>query len=216
MPLKDEYRKERRRIQSYMNRMKRQGYVFIDSVLPPIPKNITAGSVARLQKITPQKIQAKANVVTDVGEVQKAKRGKKGLIKPPKIETAPPTPPAPSPTPPKPPAAKKKVMKREDADATVWYHFTERVMARGYTEGGEYLVRWIDMLERTYGVSECARSIQAAFDSGVTVTEYSFYKVDGAIQLINELNQFFKGSIQEIISESDLSDYLEDWEEFLE
>lgn len=50
--------------------MKRRGYVFVDEVVPPIPKKITAGSVRRLSSLTPSRIRAKSSVVdVSTGEV---------------------------------------------------------------------------------------------------------------------------------------------------
>lgn len=56
-----EYKKQRKRIQETINRYKRQG-VDVQFTLPAIPKRITAGSVRRLSKITPQKIREKSFV----------------------------------------------------------------------------------------------------------------------------------------------------------
>ena len=77
MSLKKEYMKQRKRIQSYLSRYKKLGLEF-DNVLPKIPKKITEGSIRRLQKITPQKIQEKARFIdTETGEVIEGKGAKK-------------------------------------------------------------------------------------------------------------------------------------------
>ena len=77
MSLKKEYMKQRKRIQSYLSRYKKLGLEF-DNVLPKIPKKITEGSIRRLQKITPQKIQEKAIFIdTETGEVIEGKGAKK-------------------------------------------------------------------------------------------------------------------------------------------
>ena len=54
--LKKEYRKQRKRIQSYISRRWKLGFDS-DFVLPSIPKKITAGSVRRLKKITAEKLK---------------------------------------------------------------------------------------------------------------------------------------------------------------
>lgn len=51
MTIKEEYKKERKRILDYLSRARREGYQTQDVVVPPIPKKITAGSVRRLKKI---------------------------------------------------------------------------------------------------------------------------------------------------------------------
>lgn len=54
--LQSEYRKQRRRLQSTINRYKRQG-LDVQFELPKIPKTITEASVRRLARITPKQIQ---------------------------------------------------------------------------------------------------------------------------------------------------------------
>ena len=59
MAIKDEYRKERKRIQQFINRAEKRGYQF-DFEMPEIPKNITSASVNRLKRITPEKLYKKS------------------------------------------------------------------------------------------------------------------------------------------------------------
>lgn len=59
MAIKDEYRRERRRIQQFINRAEKRGYVF-DFEMPDIPKTITRASVNRLKRITPEKLYKKS------------------------------------------------------------------------------------------------------------------------------------------------------------
>lgn len=61
MTAKEQYGKQRRRIQSYISKLRRQGYS-VDFVLPNIPKRITPASVRRLERITPEKIRKNATV----------------------------------------------------------------------------------------------------------------------------------------------------------
>ena len=78
MSLKKEYMKERKRIQSYLSKQRKFGLEFSKNILPKIPKRITEGSIRRLQKITPQKIQEQAVFVDkDTGEVIEGKIAKK-------------------------------------------------------------------------------------------------------------------------------------------
>lgn len=55
-----EYRKERSRIKRFIKRAEKRGYVFEDNIIPDIPKNITAGSIRRLQKLTPKELYNRA------------------------------------------------------------------------------------------------------------------------------------------------------------
>ena len=55
-PTQKAYYKERKRIQQFLSRARKRGYVFEDNVLPSIPKNITQASVNRLKNITPKQL----------------------------------------------------------------------------------------------------------------------------------------------------------------
>ena len=84
MPSKEllnEYRKERKRVRDLIRRMKKRGYIDLDDVLPPIPKKITAGSVRRLQELTPRKLQEKARYVKPGGEIVSGRAGRLYEIK---------------------------------------------------------------------------------------------------------------------------------------
>ena len=73
-----EYRKQRRRIQSFVRKAKKRGYIFSENIIPAIPKKITAASIRRLENITPEKLYKKAAYVSQLtyGEIVKAKTGR--------------------------------------------------------------------------------------------------------------------------------------------
>lgn len=78
MTVKEEYKKERRRIQSFIRKAKKRGYQF-NYELPQIPKKITRASVTRLQKITPKTLYEKGvygGSATE-GEIVSAVAGRK-------------------------------------------------------------------------------------------------------------------------------------------
>lgn len=62
-----EYRKQRKRIQSTISRYRRQGLI-VQYELPKIPKNITPASVRRLNQVTPKTIQKKTFGANEYGE----------------------------------------------------------------------------------------------------------------------------------------------------
>ena len=69
------YMKERRRIQSTMQRMEKQGFVYEENYLPAIPKRITQASARRLREqysTSTVKREAKYKVDLETGEVQTA------------------------------------------------------------------------------------------------------------------------------------------------
>ena len=73
-----EYRKQRRRIQSFVRKAEKRGYIFSENIIPAIPKKITAASIRRLENITPEKLYKKAAYVSQLtyGEIVKAKTGR--------------------------------------------------------------------------------------------------------------------------------------------
>lgn len=81
------YRKERSRVLATVRRYEKQG-LYVDFVVPNIPKKITQASVRRLAKITPKKIQSQTYQLNEFGEVEasfyqfKKKQREKTKIKP--------------------------------------------------------------------------------------------------------------------------------------
>lgn len=75
MTIKEEYRRERRRLNQYVRRARSRGLLTkegedLSTLIPEIPKRVTAASVRRLKRITPDKILSRAELVdTDTGEV---------------------------------------------------------------------------------------------------------------------------------------------------
>lgn len=62
------YRKERSRVLATVRRYEKQG-LYVNFVVPNIPKRITQASVRRLAKITPKKIQSQTYQLNEYGEV---------------------------------------------------------------------------------------------------------------------------------------------------
>lgn len=63
--LEKEYRKQRRRIQQFIRRATKRGYIIPETALPKQPKKVTKKSVERLQKITPSTIYQKSKYQPD-------------------------------------------------------------------------------------------------------------------------------------------------------
>lgn len=70
------YRKERKRIQQFIRRAKKRGYVFEENVLPDKPKKITQASVNRLKKITPTVLYQKSTAVAPYGGIVKGTKAR--------------------------------------------------------------------------------------------------------------------------------------------
>lgn len=91
--LKKEYQRERKRVQSLLNRYRKK-YYSVEVTIPNIPKRITQGSINRLKKITPTYVQSKTfDVNTDTGELikytPKRKRSSKVTTPPPQSSPVP-------------------------------------------------------------------------------------------------------------------------------
>ena len=78
-PLQQEYRQQRRRIQQFIRRAEKRGYVFDKQVLPDKPKRITKQSVERLKKRTPDTLYKKARYGGEAtyGEIVSGEKGRK-------------------------------------------------------------------------------------------------------------------------------------------
>lgn len=63
MTRKQEYMKERKRIQKEISLQKKSGYIIPENLLPDIPKRITKASINRLKKITPKMIRSKSDLI---------------------------------------------------------------------------------------------------------------------------------------------------------
>ena len=63
MTLRQEYNKERKRIQHAISQQKKSGYIVPENMLPDIPKRITKASINRLKKITNKTIRSKSPLI---------------------------------------------------------------------------------------------------------------------------------------------------------
>jgi hypothetical protein len=84
MTIKQEYMKERRRIQQAISQQQKSGYIVPENLLPTIPKRITKASINRLKKITPKTIRSKSELIDfTTGEIitKESSNYKKSVIK---------------------------------------------------------------------------------------------------------------------------------------
>lgn len=80
--VKAEYKKQRKRITSFLNRASKKGYYFENDVLPAIPKKVTWASVRNLQKRTAKWLYEKSVWASpETGEALPARFGKQRAIK---------------------------------------------------------------------------------------------------------------------------------------
>lgn len=72
-----EYNKERRRIQNFLRRAEKRGYIGTEDILPPIPKTVTQASVRRLKKLTANELYKKMKFVDrETGAIYSGTRGR--------------------------------------------------------------------------------------------------------------------------------------------
>ena len=65
-PTREEYMRERRRLQSLVGRWKKRGLTFDSNPVPEIPQKITPASVRRLKNITAKSLESKAHGISPV------------------------------------------------------------------------------------------------------------------------------------------------------
>lgn len=82
--LSREYARERKRVQSLVNRYRKKGFEFPENIIPAKPKRITEGSIRRLQKLSPTKVKTKSQRYTK--QLQRQSRISKPSIEKPSIE----------------------------------------------------------------------------------------------------------------------------------
>lgn len=72
-----EYKKELRRIQQFIKRASKRGFIWYDDPVPKQPKKITSKSVARLKRITPVSLYKKGKFVDEeTGEILSGTKGR--------------------------------------------------------------------------------------------------------------------------------------------
>ena len=77
-----EYNRQRKRIQNFLSRARKQGYIFDEGVLPQIPRRVTKASVSRLAKLTAKELYKKAVYVSrETGEIETPEDHKKKIRK---------------------------------------------------------------------------------------------------------------------------------------
>lgn len=65
--LLESVKKERRRIQQFVNRARKRGYSFSENAIPSIPKTVSEKTLERFKNITPQKLYSKAIYISPEG-----------------------------------------------------------------------------------------------------------------------------------------------------
>ena len=227
MAIKDEYMKQRRRMQRAISRMTKGGYILPENVLPPIPKRITRASVRRLEKITSDVLYKKSRYVdVETGEIisgivardrkrsEAAKRAAEtrrnrkyrpleqdiGSMRPDKAESGT--------TYVEPNDPYVELPRQEDIIIT---NFIETIEL--FPEVAEPLLRkWLNDLLRDYSRRDVAEMLERAAADGIGVDYTVAYRVDLLIDRIAEIQDYLpdasRGNLNDII------EHLEEWEDW--
>ena len=67
--LEKEVKKQRKRVQQFVNRAKKRGYTFSENIVPSLPKKITEKTLSRFKKLTPEVLYQKAIYVSPEGTI---------------------------------------------------------------------------------------------------------------------------------------------------
>lgn len=205
-----EYDKQRKRIQSFLSRARKQGYIFDDNVLPQIPKKITKASVSRLEKLTPQELYKKAVYVSrETGEIETPEEHKKRVRREAKIKEKETKARKKKQDYPKPEVQHQKRKNRTNKDTGF---YTRAVIGTfSYTletcrNGKAYpmLLRWFNKLLSDNGDDAVAQMLTVGAENGYEITWDIVYDVDkatdfthGIIQFLSEQGDFYKDEMEE-------------------
>lgn len=208
-----QYNKQRKRIQNFLSRARKQGYIFEDNILPQIPKKVTKASVSRLAKLTPEQLYKKAVYVSrETGEIETPeehrKRTRKQAIEKAKATKARKKEKQKKPTYPKP----EPTAKRKDKVHTDKSYFTKAVIQTFlYTletcRGGNaylMLLQWFNKLRSENGDDAVADMLSEGAENGYELTWEVVYDVEkatdftrGIIQYLSTQGDFYRDQINE-------------------
>lgn len=212
--IKLEYKKQRRRIQSFLSKKRKEGYIFDEDVLPPIPKRIRKESVSRLAKLTPKELYKKAIYVSrETGEMEspeehmkrirregniKAKETKARKRQAQKKQDYP-----------KPKQPKQKRKKKVNTDEGFYtraviqtFLYTLETCRNG--KAYPLLLRWFNKLRSDNGDDAVAQMLTKGAENGYEITWTVVYDAEkatdftqGIIQFLSEQGDFYRDEMDE-------------------
>lgn len=162
-----EYRKQRSRVLATVRRYEKQG-LYVNFVVPNIPKRITQASVRRLSKITPKQIQQKTFKLNEYGEIEasfyqfKKEQRKKKIISTPNTISMP-----------------------SESDM-VLSNF--RIYISEFNEVASTIINdWLNRLLFKYTKEEVAKMIQDAGESGKLIGYKMTYETDKILTALSSM-----------------------------
>lgn len=213
-----EYNKQRKRIQSFLSKARKQGYIFEENIVPEIPKRITKASVSRLAKLTSKELYKQAVYVSrETGEIQTPEEHKKEvrkLAKEKEKDTK---------------AKKRRAKKKQDylkpktptkerkkkvsRDTSFYtravietFLYTLETCRNGKAYG--QLLRWFNRLRNDNGDDDVAEMLTKAAENGYEISWSVVYNVEkaddfvhGVIQFLSEQGDFYRDEMDEFWNE---------------
>lgn len=210
----DAYAKERKRINQFIRRAEKRGFIFDENILPAKPKRVRAESVRRLAALTPERLYKHAIYAGEAtqGEVVKGTKGA-ALERSLRSKKAAETRKAKA-------AAKKKPVSPTETipglqfpdnvaddgsffDRVVITRFREHVS--NFNERAEALLKsWLDRVIAQFGVHDTAVMLEDAAQDGHVVTYKIVYDTDkmfgfiaDMMDYLPEMTEWFKTDFME-------------------
>ena len=191
--LQSEYRKQRRRLQSTVNRYIRQG-LDVQFELPKIPKTITEASVRRLARITPKQIQEQTfGVNYETGEqiaYQNALRQRRAIHRAEKARRQ---------------AEAKQAAQEWEYSHAVIQGFIEHVSDYP-RKAAEVCIGWLNKQLAEHGRMQVAKMLQESNQVGLWLTHWEVYKGADVYEMLNNMLDYLdvkEPYRQQIIDEID-------------
>lgn len=198
-PIKQQYRKERRRVQSAMRRLEKQGYVLPDDLLPSIPKKITQASINRLKKITSESIYKKSKKLDfETGEITpgivardkaRSERAKEAARR----------------------RAFKQYTKFPSGADIIINNYRIDVIGRFPKIAAPILTRWLDILLSRTSKEDVANMLETAASHGVIIDYKVAYNRDTLMSAIADFMDYL-GNVELKKDLIDMLEFEEDWE----
>ena len=193
-----EYNRQRKRIQNFISRNKKRGFLFDENILPKIPKRVTQASVNRLKKLTPEKLYSKSkHLDTETGEITKGLQASKELRRKAREE-------------------KKRRKKQRDNTITFEDIVISNTLARVSQFRSELVPvfeNWMDRLIQDNGRLEVAKMLQKGASEGkivdfkVMYSETEMYKYfSDMMDFLPDQGDIYKEQVLEILQEEEYED----------
>lgn len=200
--IRNEYFKQRRRIQNLASSYRRKGYD-VQFEIPTIPKRITAASVRRLKKITVETIRQRTfGIDYETGEQISYYKAQLQLRKLRAAERS----------------AQKILTERqvERLKASTVIINSFRYLISKYPPSAFLLAsRWLDAQIRENGEEEVSRMLQRGSDAGLWIEPREAYKAENVKMMINGMMDFIGLDMQEkqVFMDS-IDEEFSTWEDF--